>query len=181
MWRKPAEAKPSPLPSKGFAADEMAVSPASISAPVPVSTPPLAPLTRSESAVSSGLRIHGEISGTSDLYIDGEARGKIRLETSRVTIGPNGRVQADIEGREIVVQGSVKGNLKASERIRLGNSSRVQGSLLAPAVAIDEGARLRGKVETVRASESQGGSARIVEKDSESKNVRPVGVHAESE
>src|SRR5579863_4570887 len=178
MWRKPTEAKPSPLPSKGSAADAMDISPASISAPVPVSTPPLAPLTRSESAITSGLRIHGEISGTSDLYIDGEAHGKIRLETSRVTIGPNGRVQADIEGREIVVQGSVKGNLKASERIRLGNSSRVRGSLLAPAVAIDEGARLRGKVETVRASESQGGSARTAEKDSESKNVRPVGVHA---
>lgn len=181
MWRKPAEAKPSPLPSKGSAADEMAVSPAPISAPVPVSSPAPVPLTRSESAITSGLRIHGEISGTSDLYIDGEAHGKIRLETSRVTIGPNGRVQADIEGREIVVQGSVKGNLKASERIRLGNSSRVRGSLLAPAVAIDEGARLRGKVETVRASESRGGSATIVEKDSESKNLRPVGARAESE
>jgi cytoskeletal protein CcmA (bactofilin family) len=180
MWRKPAEAKPSPLPSKGSAADAMAVSPASISAPVPVSTPPLAPLTRSESAVTSGLRIHGEISGTSDLYIEGEAHGKIHLATSRVTIGPKGRVQADIEGREIVVQGSVKGNMKASERIRLGNSSRVRGSLLAPAVAIDEGARLRGKVETVRASESRGGSATMVERDSES-NLRPVGVRAESE
>jgi cytoskeletal protein CcmA (bactofilin family) len=181
MWRKPGEAKPSPLPSKGSAADAMAVSPASISAPVPVSSPPPAPLTRSESAVTSGLRIHGEISGTSDLYIDGEAHGKIRLETSRITIGPNGRVQANIEGREIMVQGSVKGNLKASERILLGNSSRVQGSLLAPAVAIDEGARLRGKVETVRASESRGGSATMLEKDSESKNLRPVGVRAESE
>jgi cytoskeletal protein CcmA (bactofilin family) len=158
----------------------MAVSPASISAPVPVSTPPLAPLTRSESAVTSGLRIHGEISGTSDLYIDGEAHGKIHLATSRVTIGPKGRVQADIEVREIVVQGSVKGNMKASERIRLGNSSRVRGSLLAPAVAIDEGARLRGKVETVRASESRGGSATMVKRDSES-NLRPVGVRAESE
>jgi cytoskeletal protein CcmA (bactofilin family) len=105
------------------------------------------------STITSGLRIHGEFSGDSDLYIDGEAKGKIRLLRSRVSVGPNGKVQADIEARDIVVEGAVQGNLKASESVRLGPSSRVQGSLVTPRVAIDDGARLRGKVEMTRPGE----------------------------
>lgn len=107
------------------------------------------------STITSGLRINGEFSGESDLYIDGEAKGKIRLLRSRVSIGPNGRVTADIEARDIVIEGSVQGNLKASESVRLGPASRVQGSLVTRRVAIDDGARLRGKVEMTRPGDSK--------------------------
>jgi cytoskeletal protein CcmA (bactofilin family) len=75
-----------------------------------------------------------------------------------VTVGPNGRVQADIEAREIIIEGSVQGNLKAGERVQLGAQSKVQGSVLTPRFAIEDGARLRGKVEMVRAG-SQGSSS----------------------
>jgi cytoskeletal protein CcmA (bactofilin family) len=100
--------------------------------------------------IAAGLKISGEISGATDLYIDGEAQGKVRLPSARVTVGPNGRVQADIEAREIIVEGTVQGNLKAGERLHLGAASRVQGSILTPRIAIEDGARLRGKVEMVR-------------------------------
>jgi cytoskeletal protein CcmA (bactofilin family) len=59
-------------------------------------------------------------------------------------------VQADIEAREIVIEGVVNGNLKAGERAHFGSSSRVNGSVLTPRIGIDDGARLRGKVETVQ-------------------------------
>jgi cytoskeletal protein CcmA (bactofilin family) len=108
----------------------------------------------SVTTIASGLKINGEISGTSDLYIDGETQGKIRLANARVTIGPNGRVQADIEAREIIIEGSVQGNLKAGERVQLGAQSKVEGSVLTPRIAIDDGARLRGKVEMVRTGAS---------------------------
>ena len=102
-----------------------------------------------------GLKFHGEISGSSDLYIDGEAQGKIRILQARVTIGPNGRVQADIEAREIIVQGALRGNLNASERIHLGQPSRVQGTLQTPRLGIEDGANLSGKVDMTRASDSR--------------------------
>jgi cytoskeletal protein CcmA (bactofilin family) len=111
----------------------------------------VAPVATGTSRINAGLKIQGEISGSSDLYIDGEMQGKIRLANAQVEIGPNGRIQADIEARGIVIEGSVQGNLKAGESVHLGPASRVQGSVLTPRIGIDDGARLRGKVEMTRA------------------------------
>jgi cytoskeletal protein CcmA (bactofilin family) len=106
------------------------------------------------STISSGLKIKGEITGTSDLTIDGETHGKVRLVNGRVTVGASGRVHADIEAREIVVNGEVQGNLKASESVRLGPSGSLEGSVLTRRIGIDDGARLRGNVEMIRAGET---------------------------
>jgi cytoskeletal protein CcmA (bactofilin family) len=144
----------------------------SLSSPVPKSEPfqpPAAPVFSSkpdvarandgDSRISGGLKINGEISGSSDLYIDGQAQGKIRFPQAQVTVGPNGRVEADIEAREIEIHGTVSGNLKASERIRLGGSSRAQGTLQTPRLGIEDGAKLRGKVNMTRATEARNDSA----------------------
>jgi cytoskeletal protein CcmA (bactofilin family) len=172
MWRKPAEAKPS---SQALKEPEPAPfhPPAALPAAAPAGTfsaPTAAPLPAGTgiSKIGSGLKFKGEFFGDSDLYIDGEAQGKIRLAKSKVTVGPNGRVQADVEAREIIVEGSLNGNLKASERVRLGSSSRVQGTLLSPRVAIDDGARLRGKVEMTRPPGTPGTGDAEHEADSES-------------
>ena len=106
------------------------------------------------STISAGLKIRGEITGTSDLIIDGDTQGKIRLTNGCVTVGPNGRVTADIDARDIVVNGTVQGNLKASESVRLGPNSHVEGSVLTPRIGIDDGARLRGNVEMTRPGET---------------------------
>jgi cytoskeletal protein CcmA (bactofilin family) len=125
-------------------------------------TPPAQPATTSPPAaargisrISSGIRINGEISGNDDLYIDGQAEGHFRFPQSKVTVGPNGKVQANIEAREIVIEGTVKGDLTASDGVQLGGSSHVQGSLTAPRIAINDGARLRGKVDMTRASDAK--------------------------
>jgi cytoskeletal protein CcmA (bactofilin family) len=79
------------------------------------------------------------------LRIEDEAQGKIRVSGTRVTVGPSGRVQADFDAREIVIDGSVQGNLRDGESIRLGPSSRVQGIILTPRIGTEDGASLRGK------------------------------------
>jgi cytoskeletal protein CcmA (bactofilin family) len=117
------------------------------------STPPPAP-SDGTSTISAGLKIKGEITGASDLTIDGETHGKVRIANGRVTVGPNGRVIADIDAREILVFGTVQGNLKATESVRLGASSQVDGSVLTPRIGIDEGASLRGNVEMARPGEA---------------------------
>jgi cytoskeletal protein CcmA (bactofilin family) len=179
MWRKPVEAKPSSesqessspapakvqaQPSKPAAADAVIVpsrNSSDISAKPATATQPAAPTAfaptpaRSSSRITSGIRIKGEISGDDDLYIDGQAEGQFRFPESRVTVGPNGRVKANIEARDIVIEGSVTGNLKASSAVQLGSSSRVQGSLMAARIAIEDGARLRGKVEMTRGGETK--------------------------
>jgi cytoskeletal protein CcmA (bactofilin family) len=162
MWPKVAEGKESPQSSPapvhaavnaGIGSQPLAVAPvvtnsANSSSQIPQS-----------SAISAGLRIRGEFTGHSDLLIDGEVQGSIRLPKSKVTVGPHGSVQADIEAREIVIEGKIRGNLNASENVRLGPKSDVQGSMLTPRVAIEDGARLRGKVEMVRPGEAKRGAA----------------------
>ena len=182
MWSKPAEGKesvqapqataPDPMTPKGTPPSVTAAPPASVSA---IRTP--AP--GGSSTISAGLRIHGEISGTGDLYIDGEAQGSVRFGQSKVTVGPHGHVQADIEAREIVIEGTVQGNLKAGESVRLGATSHVQGSLMTPRVAIEDGARLRGKVETTRAGELKRGVAAGQAKSAEISPTTPVAAAKE--
>lgn len=164
------EAPSSPVIAGSQAA---ASSPASSTsaAPSPVQTPPPVPafvspaakapapvVPSAPSVIGAGLKIKGEISGTSDLHIEGEANGKIQLVGGRVTVGPNGNVHADVDAREIVVEGSLQGNLKASESVHLGPASQVQGSVITPRIGIEDGARLRGKVEMLRAGESRSAS-----------------------
>ena len=184
MWRKPADAKPSSqslesnvavpgkaqttIPATPPATPSSEIAPAATAVPVPVVTPPVQaaatsvatsvanpPVARGISRISSGIRIKGEISGNDDLYIDGQAEGQFHFPQAKVTVGPNGKVKANIEAREIVVEGIVTGDLKASANVQLGGSSRVQGSLITPRIAIDDGARLRGKVEMTRAGDAK--------------------------
>jgi cytoskeletal protein CcmA (bactofilin family) len=185
MWRKTTEGKlSSDVPQTPAPASTAATKPPVISqpsapnapaTPAPVSEQPQ--VIPGASRINSGLKIHGEISGSSDLYIDGEMQGKIRLGSARVTIGPNGRVQADIEARGIAIDGSVEGNLKASESVHLGATGRLQGSVATPRIGIDDGARLRGKVETTRASSSASPAVRAP--DSEA--LSPVAVSVRGE
>lgn len=188
MWRKPdgkpssdAANAPSPMPAKTQFEKAVQPKPASFepppaAAPAPRFAPdPVAP---EASRIGAGLKIRGEITGNADLTLDGEVSGKVRVTGGRVTVGPTGKVQADIDAREIVVNGAVQGNLKAGAKLRLGSSSKVEGALMAPSVGIDDGARFRGKVEVTRgrpagmASGSEG---------SESELLKPVGAHVEAE
>ena len=127
---------------------------ASYSSPATAGNPfASAPRASSVSVIGAGLKIQGEITGDSDLVVEGEAHGRIRMVNGRVTVAASGHVNADIEAVEISVEGSVQGGLKASDRVRLGASSRVQGSVMTPRIAIEDGARLRGKVEMIRVGE----------------------------
>ncbi|MGB8836262.1 MAG: polymer-forming cytoskeletal protein [Candidatus Acidiferrales bacterium] len=147
-----ASAQPSTTPAIA-AAPAAATTPAP-AATVPVAAPAPAPTAISSSTIGAGLKIRGDISGNSNLVIEGDVQGKVQMINGRVTVGPTGRVHADIEALEISIDGNVQGNLKATESVRLGAHSHVQGSILTRRIAIDDGARLRGKVEMIRANDS---------------------------
>src|SRR5260370_15635046 len=89
--------------------------------------------------VSHGIRIKGEISGQGDLCLDGEFEGKIRIGDGSFTVGPNARVTAEIEAREIIVHGAVIGTLKR-ERVQVSRTGRVPSDMETRHVVIQEGA-----------------------------------------
>ena len=106
-----------------------------------------APLTGELAQIGKSVIIKGELSGSEDLYIDGQVEGSISLKNFSLTVGPNGQVKASVESKAIVVQGKLEGNLQASDRVELRKSAVVTGDITTQRIAIEEGAYLKGKVD----------------------------------
>ena len=102
-------------------------------------------------SLSPGIRIKGEITGSEDLFIDGNVEGKVTFRNAVLTVGPNATVKADIDAREIVIRGRVEGKLDGSERVQIGNTAKVIGDIRSSRIAIEDGAEFRGKVEAGKA------------------------------
>lgn len=96
--------------------------------------------------ISKSVAIKGEVSCDEDLFIDGQVDGIINPKGYRLTIGPNGRVKADITARAVVVHGNVEGNIHASDRVDLKQSATVVGDIVTHRISIDEGVSLRGSI-----------------------------------
>jgi cytoskeletal protein CcmA (bactofilin family) len=109
--------------------------------------------------IGKSVIIRGELSGSEDLYIDGDVEGTITLEESRLTIGPNARVKADISVRDVVIFGQLTGNVHAPGRVDLRQSAQVKGDILAGRLSIEESAVLTGRVELKPSSEVAKSSA----------------------
>jgi cytoskeletal protein CcmA (bactofilin family) len=99
------------------------------------------------SYIGKEVVLHGEITGAEDLVLDGKFKGTIRLDDSRLTIGPNARVHADIYSRDVVVEGEVLGNIQALGRVELRHSANVTGDLQAVHLMVEEGALIVGRIE----------------------------------
>lgn len=97
--------------------------------------------------IGKSVTIRGELSGSEDLFMDGEIEGTITLTDSRLTVGPNARIHADINVHDVIVFGRVEGNVKATGRLELRQSSSVLGDIQAARLSIEESATLRGRVE----------------------------------
>src|SRR6185369_11242758 len=69
--------------------------------------------------IGKSVLIKGELSGSEDLYLDGEVEGTIELQKNLVTIGPNGKIRAHVNAREVIIHGKVDGNLTATEKVEL--------------------------------------------------------------
>jgi cytoskeletal protein CcmA (bactofilin family) len=99
-----------------------------------------------ETVISAETRISGEIRGEEDLLIKGHVAGKIQLSQT-LTVDKNGIVQADVDVRQLVVAGTLVGNIVASESVRLLATARVVGDLASPRVMMEAGAAYRGRVD----------------------------------
>ena len=97
--------------------------------------------------IGRSVTIHGELSGKEDLYLDGIIEGTISLPENRLTVGPNARVQADLNVHDVVIYGHVEGNIRAAGRIELRDSAVLLGDIVAERLSIEENASIKGKVE----------------------------------
>ena len=97
--------------------------------------------------IGKSVVIKGELNGSEDLTIEGRVEGTIDLRENVLTIGPNGKIKAQVFAKTVVVLGAVTGNITASEKIDIRDGGTVEGDLAAPRVGISEGAHFRGSVD----------------------------------
>ena len=96
--------------------------------------------------IGKSVVIKGDLSGSGDLYLDGQVEGAVDLKQNEVTIGPNGRVKAKVTAKSVVLEGVLEGNIVASERVEIRESASVKGDILTKRIIIVEGAFFKGSV-----------------------------------
>ena len=164
MWKRDDAVKPAP-PGGGPAAAGTGQSNQSS-----INTPPAADAARSSDAargmekgpvnIGKSVVIKGELTGSEDLTIEGHVEGKIELRQNVLTIGPNGKIKAQVFAKSVVILGEVTGNVTASEKVDLRDNGSVDGDIAAPRVAIAEGAHFRGSIDMQRAAPKPGDAAK---------------------
>jgi len=105
-----------------------------------------------QATIGRSVVIKGEVSGAESLYVDGRIEGTVNFGDSRVTIGRNGVVVADINAREVVVMGTVTGNIHCSDRLDIRSEGSLTGDVVTPRICVEDGAVLKGAIE-VRADQ----------------------------
>jgi cytoskeletal protein CcmA (bactofilin family) len=148
MWKK-EDGKPqsSPEISTSPVAPPSTPNPVVNSAPIR-ETPAAVPVSSKAAAcISQGIKIKGEVTGSEDLFVDGQVDGKLSLTNGSLTIGPNGHVKADVTAREVIVRGKVEGKVSGRDKVQLWSTGQVTGEVQTDRLAIEDGAMLRGKVE----------------------------------
>jgi cytoskeletal protein CcmA (bactofilin family) len=109
--------------------------------PTDVSTP---------ASIGKSVQIRGEVKGSEDLLVDGLVEGTITLTESRLSIGPNAHVQANVSARDVVILGTLKGDIQATGRVELRSGSNLVGDIRAARLSIEENALFSGKVDLVQ-------------------------------
>jgi len=100
--------------------------------------------------IGKSVVIKGELNGSEDLTVEGHVEGRIELKDHVLTIGPNGKIKAQVFAKAVIVLGEVNGNVTASEKVDIRDGGSVDGDIIAPRVAIAEGAHFRGSVDMQR-------------------------------
>jgi cytoskeletal protein CcmA (bactofilin family) len=149
MWKRDDAVKPAaPQPA----------APAAPAAAAPQAATPQPDTRRIERDVvniGKSVVIKGELNGSEDLTVEGHVEGKIELKDHVLTIGPNGKIKAQVFAKSVIVLGEVNGNVTASEKVDIRDGGSVDGDIISPRVAIAEGAHFRGTVDMQR----KGGAA----------------------
>lgn len=141
MWGKTneRETRPSATPLTEPKPSERLQTPAQVPTPAP-----------SVGTFGKTLRLQGQIHSEEELYLDGELEGEIVVR-QRLTVGPNGKVKANVKAHDLVVRGSIQGNVEARDRIVIMKGASIVGDVKTAGIVIEDGAYFKGGIDILRA------------------------------
>lgn len=146
MWKSRPDDKPTYTPP---ASTQPTVTPAPSFTPPnrTVETPRMDQFRADIAHIGKSVIVKGELSGSEDLYLDGEIEGSIELRNHSLVIGPNGRIRANVHAKDVVVHGKVDGNVRGNDRVELKKSAQVNGDIITQRIVIEDGAYLKGAID----------------------------------
>ncbi len=147
----PPAPKPAALPSNPIETKKEATPLSSM----PFKTTPEPDSARGSASIGKAVKINGQIFSKEDLYIDGDVEGSIELQEHRLTIGPNGKVHSTVKAREVVVLGTIQGNVDASDRLEIRKDARLVGDIKTARIIIEDGAYFKGSIDIVKSEPSK--------------------------
>ncbi len=149
MWNKRKEEE---YPPKSPATPSAPASQIKENAPMSTSPAPThhAPESRGPASIGKSVMIKGQIFSREDLTIDGEIDGSVELHEHRLTVGPNGKLQAGVKAREVVVLGTIHGNVEASDKIDIRKDAKLVGDIKTARIVIEDGAYFKGSIDIAR-------------------------------
>ena len=152
MWKRDEAVKPTGSAAPGPAPEKPTTSapPAAEAARTQPNTTHDHRLEKSTVNIGKSVVIKGELNGSEDLTIEGHVEGTIQLRDHVLTIGPNGKIKAQVFAKAVIVLGEVTGNVTASDKVDIRDAGSVDGDIISPRVAIAEGAHFRGSVDMQR-------------------------------
>lgn len=162
MWNKRREEEVKPLTSPGASAVGPSAPAPTAPKPIevkkestPVSSTPMGriePESRGGSAtIGKAVKIVGQIYSKEELYVDGDLEGTLEAVDNKLTIGPNGTVHATVKAREVVVLGTIQGNVEAADKIEIRKDAKLVGDIRTARIIIEDGAYFKGSIDIVKA------------------------------
>lgn len=152
MWNKKTEEESAPktAPPRPNYATSSPAQPAAVAPPAPE---PSKPVSRG-GTIGSSMTVKGEVYSREELNVDGEIHGAIELQ-HRLTVGPNGKIRANVKAREVVVQGSIQGNVDSAEKIIIRDKGSLVGDIRTAGIVIEDGAYFKGSIDIIRVESNQ--------------------------
>jgi cytoskeletal protein CcmA (bactofilin family) len=173
MWNKRKEEE---YPPKAPAAPPAPASPIKENAPMSTNPAPTyhAPDSRGPAVIGKSVMIKGQIFSREDLTIDGEIDGSVELHEHRLTVGPNGKLQAGVKAREVVVLGTIHGNVEASDKIDIRKDAKLVGDIKTARIVIEDGAYFKGSIDIARPEAARPAPSQPKQQSAASNAAAPV-------
>lgn len=130
---------------------------------------------RGTAVLGKSVIVKGQIFSREDLTIDGEVEGTVELQEHRLTVGPNGKVMASIKAREIVVLGTIHGNVETTDKIDIRKEAKLVGDIKTARIVIEDGAYFKGNIDIVRAETPRPAPAPAPKPQPAAPNAPPAG------
>ncbi len=148
MWNKRREESYPPSPATPPTSAQLARE------GIPMSTIPARSVEaegpRGSALIGKSVILKGQICSREDLYVDGEIEGTVELQEQKLTIGHHGKIQANVKAREVVVNGTVHGNIEATDKVDIRKDAKLIGDIRTARIVIEDGAYFKGSIDISR-------------------------------